>query len=85
MDAPFTREEVEEKLSSGGELWYLYLSGDVMVHVQGQPVEGKYCPLEIFLELQKQKKISKTGQKDSGYPWYTDKVRVEIYTLTRVS
>ena len=85
MSTTCSREEVLAILNNeGGELWYFYLEGGVAVHDKdGKPLGGRFCSVEIFLELRRQGVIVHTRRNETGYPYYADHMKSDVYQIAK--
>lgn len=72
-------------LQEGGELWYFYLDGGVGIHNKnGEPMKNRAsCPIEIFLELREQKVIEMTRRNSTGYPYYANHHKSDVYSIPK--
>lgn len=74
-----SRGEVLETLNQGAELWYFYVGGGVAVHYRGQ--QAGLCPVDVFLDLQEREIIEKVRRNETGYPFYANHDRSDVYKL----
>jgi len=80
VNTRLTKEAILDLLSEGAELWYLYLDGGVAVHQHGKPTGG-ICPIEVFLDLRERQVIERDRRNDTGYPFYANHSKSEVYKL----
>lgn len=81
MPIECNEEEIRSLLSEGAELWYFYLDGGVAIHQRGEPLKGKYCPTSLFLSLRENGAIERKRRNNTGYPFYANNVKSDVYTL----
>ena len=92
MNTSLTVQEILQILKKDGELWYFYLLGKITIHSskcesstgKHRPIKDMFCPIEVFHSLEKDGLIEKIGHNDTGYPFYANDWKSDIYTITEL-
>lgn len=76
------KDEVMKVLCDGGTLWQFRDGNGVAIHDEdGNPIQGCYCPNEIFLAIRKEGVIFLKEKNKAGYPFYANNYRSDVYLL----
>jgi hypothetical protein len=83
MTGEYTAEEVLDVLQRRGELWYFYLDGGVMIHLDGKPLRGCSCPMKVFEDFRLRGVIIPVRKNETGYPFYANNAKSQVYMAER--
>ena len=82
-DASNEKSAVLAFLKAGGSLRYFAVAGGVAGHeANGTPSKQQTCSISTFLKLREEKLIDLSDRNVTGYPYYANNHRADVYKIT---
>jgi len=83
MSQKISKTQILGLLKRGCFLAYFFIDGGVGIENRnGEPIRGKFCPIDTFLELRDKGSIEFVRRRDTGYPHYANNTKYSIYKIS---